>query len=72
MITIENLSPRQAQIAEILWNCQTEQECDNFINGLPDVFRRDAVVVKEMIIAAAFDDAEFDFESTAEYLKKFS
>lgn len=58
MITISGLTPRQVQIADLLWNCETPQDVDAMIRGMPAEFRRDAVVMREMIVATVLDQVE--------------
>lgn len=54
-ITIEGLSPRQRLFADILWQLNGIDEVNAFINSLPHRERREANVIKDMMIAALFD-----------------
>jgi hypothetical protein len=41
----------QTQIAELLWNCETDRE----VNVVLRTFGLNAYIVREMIVAATFD-----------------
>lgn len=60
MITIHGLSPKQAILADIFWGLNGEDEVFGFMNSLPPAERREAEVVFNMILAAAFDEAVKD------------
>lgn len=63
MIRIEGLSKRQVKIADLLWSC-TPEEAEIFCRN-PEV-----AVVRDMIVAAVFD--EYDgTEIAADILEKF-
>lgn len=68
MIVLEGLNPRQATIAQLLWTSETSQEVDAVIG----VFGREAVSIKELIIAAAIDEdtaAREEFPEVQEFLQ---
>jgi hypothetical protein len=44
----------QTVIAELLWNCETERE----VNVVLKTFGLEAYIVREMMIAASFDQVE--------------
>lgn len=44
----------QTVIAELLWNCETDRE----VNVVLKTFGQEAYIVREMIIAATFDQVE--------------
>jgi hypothetical protein len=44
----------QTVIAELLWNCETERE----VNVVLKTFGLEAYIVREMMIAATFDQVE--------------
>lgn len=51
MITIEGFTPRQRQLASLIWACETNQQ----VQALVDVFGSDADVVRNMIVATVLD-----------------
>lgn len=57
---------RQVEIADLLWAAETQREVDAVIR----TFGHDAVVVQQMIIAAAFDNIN-DVSDAAHVLKGF-
>jgi len=55
MITLEGLSQQQIQIAEMLWKCNSLEDVDRLVRNVPESYRQDAVIVKELLIAAGLD-----------------
>jgi hypothetical protein len=55
MITLEGLSQQQVQIAEMLWKCNSIDDVDRLVRNMPESYRQDAVIVKELLIAAGLD-----------------
>jgi hypothetical protein len=58
MITLEGLSQQQVQIAEMLWKCRSLEDVDRLVRNMPPAYRQDAVLVKELLIAAGLDDVQ--------------
>ena len=58
MITLEGLSQQQVQIAEMLWKCNSLEDVDRLVRNMPPTYRQDAVLVKELLIAAGLDDVQ--------------
>ena len=58
MITLEGLSQQQVQIAEMLWKCSSLEDVDRLVRNMPPSYRQDAVLVKELLIAAGLDDVQ--------------
>lgn len=58
MITLEGLSQQQIQIAEMLWKCNSLEDVDRLVRNMPPSYRQDAVLVKELLIAAGLDDVQ--------------
>jgi hypothetical protein len=56
----------QKRIADLLWSCQSQAE----VNVVLRAFGLQAYVVKEMIIAATYDDIS-DVAEAQHYLKPF-
>jgi hypothetical protein len=57
---------RQVEIADLLWVADSQKEVDAVIRK----FGREAVVVQQMIIAAAFDEIT-DVSDAEQVLEKF-
>lgn len=57
-ITIEGLSPQQRQIADLLWSCDSQEAVQLLITNMPPAYRKDAVSVHQLMIAAAMDQYE--------------
>lgn len=49
---LEGLTPKQKAIADLLWNVTTIDE----VNELERMLGKDVVVIKELMIASAFDE----------------
>ena len=58
MITLEGLSQQQMQIAEMLWKCNSLEDVNRLVRNMPPTYRQDAVLVKELLIAAGLDDVQ--------------
>jgi len=58
MITLEGLSQQQVQIAEMLWKCNSLEDVDRLVRNMPPSYRQDAVLVKELLIAAGLDEVQ--------------
>ena len=61
---IQFATQRQVEIADLLWVAEDEAEVADVIRK----FGKDAVVVREMMIAAAMDEID-DTELAAEFLR---
>lgn len=73
-INVSGLTPRQQFLADIIWQCDSEESLNRFINSLPtDALRHEATTVVEMIMSSAIDkDIEKDDLSQAkDVLSKF-
>ena len=54
MTTLTGLTDRQRQCADLLWQCQTKQQVDTIV----ELFGVDAVIVRELIVAATLDEID--------------
>ena len=55
-IELQGLSKQQYQLAELLWNCASQQDVEQLKQNLPaGSCRRDAETVHQLMIAAVFD-----------------
>ena len=73
-LVLEGLSPLQIEIANVLWQIDTEAEIDSFIQTLPKRYIPEAIAVKELMVAACIDQALEDLEDldlAKEVLERF-
>jgi hypothetical protein len=54
-ITIQGLSELQRELADQIWQCDSQEAVDAFIAALPKRLRPHAELVRELMIAAVFD-----------------
>lgn len=58
MITLEGLSQKDIEICNLLWNCDTLEEVDAMVNAMPPAYKKRAVVLRQLLIAAQLDQVE--------------
>ena len=58
MINIDGLSVKQKVICEVIWQLDTRDKVDAFVNTLPKKDRMDAEVLVELMILAYIDEVE--------------
>lgn len=54
-ITLEGLTKQQYQIADMLWSCESQEDVAQLIQNLPAGYKKDAVVIHQLMIAAVMD-----------------
>lgn len=55
-ITIHGLSPSQRILADVIWHMDSMESVEGFIRSLrPQRLQTDAMIAREMIVAAAMD-----------------
>ncbi len=69
MIVLEGLSKQQKALAQTLWDLNSMDEVQDYMNGLPKRMRGQAKTVFELIVAAHFDQV-MDTELAEEVLKR--
>ncbi len=57
-ITLEGLTQQQSQIADMIWQCDTQADVEQLIRNLPPAYQRDAQTVHQLMIAAVMDQYE--------------
>lgn len=57
-INLEGLTKQQYQIAELLWQCDTQADVQQLKSCLPRQLQQDADTVHTLMIAAVFDQYE--------------
>ena len=69
-IEIRGFTMLQHVVADMLWACESQEQCDRMILAMPEPFRTKAAVVRDMIIAAAFDQCN-ETDDALEILERF-
>lgn len=69
MIEINGLSRQQRDIADRIWACETQEEVDQYIGRMPRRLRRQALLIRELMIAAALDQYEGDLDLAKEVIE---
>ncbi len=57
-IELQGLTKQQYQIADLLWNCESQEAVEQLKQTLPAAYRRDAETIHQLMIAAVFDGYE--------------
>ena len=58
MINIQGLTKKDVQICKLLWNCDTMEAVDAMVSAMPPAYKKRAVVMRELMIAAELDNLE--------------
>lgn len=58
MIEINNLTPLQQDLADKIWSLDSMSSVDEFISTLPRSLKREAEVIKHMMVATVLDQVE--------------
>ena len=72
MITLQGLSPKDIQICNLLWNCDSLEAVDAMVNAMPPAYKNRAVVMRELMTAAQLDTVEDIHEDIAAYLQRIA
>ncbi len=72
MITITGLTPQQSKLADMIWQCESQQDVDRLMTALPGEFQRDAVVVHQLMIAAVMDQYTEITEDVKDLISRIS
>jgi len=54
-ISLQGLTQQQYQLAELLWNCDSQQDVELLKRSLPATHQRDAETIHQLMIAAVMD-----------------
>ena len=68
-IELQGLTKRQYQLADLLWNCDSQAAVEQLKQSLPEDYRREADVVHQLMIAAVFDQYEDVTEDVRELIE---
>lgn len=58
MINIEGLTTRDVEICRLLWQCDSIESVDRMVAAMPPEYKHRAVVMRELMTAAALDQVE--------------
>jgi len=67
-IELTGLTRQQYQIADLLWNCESQQDVEQLKQNLPAAYRRDAETIHQLMIAAVMDQYETVTEDVRELI----
>ncbi len=67
-IELQGLTKQQYQIADLLWNCESQEAVEQLKQNLPAAYRRDAETIHQLMIAAVFDGYEEITEDVRELI----
>jgi len=75
-VQLDNLTQRQYEIADIIWQCSTPEQVEKFCISLPtEELRREAFTLRKMIVQSLaeqwYKDDEQIQEQTQSILNKF-
>jgi hypothetical protein len=72
VINIQGLSKKDVQICKLLWNCDTMEAVDAMVKAMPPAYKKRAVVMRELMIAAELDNLEDVHEDLTQYLQRIA
>lgn len=72
MITIEGLTKQDIEICNLLWNCNSVEDCERMVNAMPQAYKSRAVVLRELMTAAALDQVETVHAETTALLQRIA
>ncbi len=74
MPTLTNLTPKQKQLCELIWACETQDDLQRLIRNLPTDYRKEAAALYHMIIIECIDESITDenhCDQARELLQKY-
>ena len=54
-IQLHGLTKQQYQIADMIWNCDTQEDVQRLMQAMPAAYKQDAIVIHQLLIAAVMD-----------------
>ena len=72
MIKLEGLSKQDVQICTLLWNCDSMEAVDAMVKAMPPAYKKRAVIMRELMIAAELDNLETVHEDLTQYLQRIA
>ena len=68
MIKLQGLSKQDVAICNLLWNCASVEDVERMVNAMPPEYKKRAVVMRELIVAAELDTIEDVYADTTALL----
>jgi hypothetical protein len=68
MIKLQGLSKQDVAICNLLWNCASVEAVEAMVKAMPPEYKKRAVVMRELMIAAELDTVEDVYEETTALL----
>jgi hypothetical protein len=68
MIKLQGLSKQDVAICNLLWNCESVEAVETMVNAMPPEYKKRAVVMRELIVAAELDTIEDVYADTTALL----
>ncbi len=68
MIQLQGLSKQDVAICNLLWNCASVEAVEAMVKAMPPEYKKRAVVMRELMIAAELDTVEDVYEETTALL----
>ena len=68
MIKLQGLSKQDVAICNLLWNCASVEDVERMVKAMPPEYKKRAVVMRELMIAAELDTVEDVYEETTALL----
>ena len=72
MITLEGLTQQDIQICNLLWNCDSSEAVDAMVSAMPSAYKQRAIVLRELMTAAALDEVTTVNDNVKDYLNSIS
>jgi hypothetical protein len=72
MIKLQGLSKQDVAICNLLWNCASVEDVERMVNAMPPEYKKRAVVMRELIVAAELDTVEDIHEDITAYLQRIA
>ena len=72
MIKLEGLSQKDIEICNLLWNCDSVEAVDKMVAAMPSAYKTRAVVLRELMTAAALDNVDTVHEELTAYLQRIA
>ncbi len=72
MIELEGLTQKDVEICNLLWNCESSEDVDRMVQAMPSAYKARAVVLRELMTAAALDQVETVNAAIPELLQRIA
>ncbi len=71
-ITLTGLTQQQYQIADMIWNCDSQEDVERLLKAMPPEYKRDAETVHTLMIAAVMDQHTEITEDVKELIRSIA